>query len=434
MSFNELNKIAGALLGALLLFLLLGFFTEKLLGTGEDHSETQAFALEIEGLDGEETAEAAEEEPGLDLLALAQAADASAGAGVFRQCQACHKIEDGANGVGPHLYGVVDRTIGSVDGYSYSGALGDHGGDWTVANLMGFLENPKGWAPGTKMAYNGLKKPDERMNLIAYLNEESGGSVDLTAGLEAPEEASAADAIEGDTETATDATEEATTETAEATEDAAEAVDEEAVDTAEAGEETATEPVEAADEASTETADASEEAATETAEATDETVTEATEEATTETTEVAEEAAAEATEDATETNEEIVTAAADPAADPAAAVPAGMFAGISVADGKQVFRACQACHVVEDGKNRVGPHLYGVVGRPIGSVDGFRYSKTLSGKGGEWTITALDAFLENPKGWAPGTRMAYPGLKRPEDRAAVIKYLNDNSAAPLALE
>jgi cytochrome c len=87
---------------------------------------------------------------------------------VFRKCSACHKL-DGSDGVGPHLNGVVGRDKGSVAGFGYSGTLAGMEGDWTVENLYGFLENPKGYAPGTTMGFAGLKKPQDKADLIAYL-------------------------------------------------------------------------------------------------------------------------------------------------------------------------------------------------------------------------------------------------------------------------
>ena len=95
-------------------------------------------------------------------------ADAGAGEKVFGKCKACHKV-DGTNGTGPHLDGVVNRAIGGVDGFSYSSTLADNGGAWTPEAIEQFLANPKGYAPGTKMAFAGLPKIEDRANVIAYL-------------------------------------------------------------------------------------------------------------------------------------------------------------------------------------------------------------------------------------------------------------------------
>jgi cytochrome c len=90
-----------------------------------------------------------------------------------------------------------------------------------------------------------------------------------------------------------------------------------------------------------------------------------------------------------------------------------------------VFGKCKACHKI-DGTNGVGPHLDGVVGRDIASVEGFAYSDALSGLEGTWTPETMEAFLANPKGYAPGTKMTFAGLPKVADRANVIAYLAAN--------
>ncbi|MCL4109749.1 UNVERIFIED_CONTAM: hypothetical protein GTU68_018476 [Idotea baltica] len=111
---------------------------------------------------------------GPDFATLLASADAGSGERVFNKCKACHKLEDGANGTGPHLYSVVNRATGAVDGFGYSGALVAVTDAWTPEALDGFLENPKSYAPGTKMAFAGLKKAEDRANLIAYLSTIGG--------------------------------------------------------------------------------------------------------------------------------------------------------------------------------------------------------------------------------------------------------------------
>ncbi len=95
--------------------------------------------------------------------------------------------------------------------------------------------------------------------------------------------------------------------------------------------------------------------------------------------------------------------------------------------GERVFRKCQACHMVgEDAQNRVGPQLNGLLGRAVGGVEGFNYSNALMDKNGEgvvWTPETLAAFLENPREWAPGTKMSFAGLRKEEERADVTAYL-----------
>ncbi len=165
-----ITKTLGAFCGTLLVFLLGAWFAEIVYHAGSagghgDHHD-QAYVIEVEGGEGAE--EAVEEGPAFEeVFAMA---DAAAGERLFRACGACHALEQGVNGTGPYLYGIVGRDIGSVDGFNYSGALTEVAEVWTPENLNGFLENPRGWAPGTSMGYNGMRKVEDRANLIAYLD------------------------------------------------------------------------------------------------------------------------------------------------------------------------------------------------------------------------------------------------------------------------
>ncbi len=116
----------------------------------------------------------------LPLTALAEShvtGDAEAGAKVFRKCQACHAVgADAKNKVGPVLNGVVDRAVASAPDFDYSDALSAMSDQtWTPENLAAFLEKPRDYAPGTKMSFAGLRKEDERANVIAYLATFPGG-------------------------------------------------------------------------------------------------------------------------------------------------------------------------------------------------------------------------------------------------------------------
>lgn len=102
---------------------------------------------------------------------------------------------------------------------------------------------------------------------------------------------------------------------------------------------------------------------------------------------------------------------------------AELLAAADPAAGERVFKECRACHRAEEGVNMVGPSLYAVVGRAVAAIDGFAYSDALAGLGGEWTPERIDAFITNPRDYAPGTSMTFAGLSKPGDRAAVIAYL-----------
>lgn len=91
--------------------------------------------------------------------------------------------------------------------------------------------------------------------------------------------------------------------------------------------------------------------------------------------------------------------------------------------GRRVFAKCMACHTVQDGQNRVGPSLYGIIGAPAGSKDGFNYTDAIANSGIIWTEDVMFAYLENPMEYLPGTRMIFPGLPAAQDRADVIAYL-----------
>jgi len=122
-----------------------------------------------------------------------------------------------------------------------------------------------------------------------------------------------------------------------------------------------------------------------------------------------------------------------PAAGPAPIAP--LLAAATADAGEKLTKQCTACHTfAKGGPNRVGPNLWDVVGRNRGSADGFAYSATLAGMKGEaWDYEAINQFLANPKGFVAGTKMAFAGLKKPEERANVIAYLRSLSDAPKPL-
>lgn len=163
------TKIVGGLCGALLIFLMGKWAAESLYHTGGGHGGEEhaaGFAIQVE--EGEPV-----EEEEVDFATLMASADAGKGERVWGKCRACHKL-DGNDAVGPHLNGVVGRTVDAVDGFGYSGALEEVVDVWTPENLFHFLENPRSFAPGTAMGFAGLPKPEDRVNLIAYLQTTEG--------------------------------------------------------------------------------------------------------------------------------------------------------------------------------------------------------------------------------------------------------------------
>ncbi len=113
----------------------------------------------------------------------------------------------------------------------------------------------------------------------------------------------------------------------------------------------------------------------------------------------------------------------------AAAVQPVNFAAGDPVKGAAVFAKCQSCHsITPGGANGIGPNLYGVMGKKHGAVAGFSYSADLLGKPGVWDWNNMDAWLAAPKKYATGTKMSFAGLSKPEDRANVIRYLNDQGS------
>ena len=310
------TKIVAGLCGALLFFLLVNWAATALYSMGGEHGGEEHASYVIETEESDSTEAAADAGPSVaDLMAQA---DGAKGAKVFGKCKACHKLEKGANATGPYLYGVVGRPVDTAEGYRYSGALEKVVDVWTPENLFHFLENPKAFAPGTKMGFAGLKSPEDRANLITYLDELDGTKyVDPNAAEAAPAAAAPAEA-----------------------------------------------------------------------------------------------APAAPASDSTE-------AAAD-----AGPSVADLVAQADIAKGAKVFNKCKACHKLEKGANATGPYLYGVVGRPVDTAEGYRYSGALEKVVDVWTPENLFHFLENPKAFAPGTKMGFAGLKKPEDRANLIAYLD----------
>lgn len=156
------TKAAGGICGALLVFLLGKWAAEELYHV-EMHGEA-SYVIEVES--GEDTAEVEE----VDFATIMASASVEDGAKVFRKCSACHKLVAGENGAGPYLYGVVGRDKAAADGFGYSDTLASMDGAWTPENLSGFLEKPSSYAPGTSMGFAGLRKVEDRADVIAYLD------------------------------------------------------------------------------------------------------------------------------------------------------------------------------------------------------------------------------------------------------------------------
>lgn len=166
----ELNKIFAAVLLAGVIAMGSGFLAELLLPVQE--LDEPAYFVDL-GIEEEAVEVAAAEEVPQDFVALVAGADPSAGQSIFRQCSACHTVDQGGrNGVGPNLWDVVGGPKAHLDDFNYSNSLqemADAGGEWGFDELNGFLANPREWVPGTSMSFAGLRDIEDRAAVVAYL-------------------------------------------------------------------------------------------------------------------------------------------------------------------------------------------------------------------------------------------------------------------------
>lgn len=197
MSGLELNKIAAGVLVAGLLAMIAGKVADGLYHPVHE-VEKRGYSIEVAEDAGSGAAQQEEERSILPLLA---SADVVAGEAVTKKCVSCHTFEKGgANKVGPNLYGIINAKVAHKGDFTYSDAMAGHGGKWDYESLSKFLTKPKDYVPGTKMAFVGLSKEQDRANLIAYLRSLSDSPAALPSAAEiaaaAPAEKSTADATE----------------------------------------------------------------------------------------------------------------------------------------------------------------------------------------------------------------------------------------------
>ncbi len=340
MNGYELNKIAAAVLlsGTIAMSISLGM--SALYKEGEEHASAEP--KRGYSIAGAETADAgaavaaAVDTGPVDILPFLQTVDLKKGEELLKRCTSCHTFEKGGpNRVGPNQWAIVGSKFAHKEDYAYSDALKalHETKVWGFQEMSDFLENPKKYLPGNKMAFAGIKKPEDRANLIAYINTLSDNPLPIPK------------------------------------------VDPAAAKPAEAPAVAPTDP----------------------------------------------------------------TAPPADGATPAAAPKANINELLKTADlklGEQLLKRCTSCHTFEKGgPNRVGPNQWGVVGGDFAHVADFKYSDALKALHGQkkWTFEELDAFLENPRKHLPGNKMAFAGIRKPEERAALIAYINTLSDNPLPL-
>ena len=323
MDSTELNKIMAAFLTSGIVFGLGGVLGGKLIHS--EHPEKPAFTIVSALPAGVPSGPVA-----IPIAALLTRADPSVGqTDAARQCGSCHSFnKGGATMVGPNLYNVIDAPIAD-GGYDFSSALKGKKGKWTFDDMNLWLKDPKGWAPGTKMAFAGINSDKQRADVIDYLRTLSDHPRPLPPVPKvAPQGALKPVATAGNG-----------------------------------------------------------------------------------------------------------APAGAPNSAPAGPPFAELVGHADVSVGEQASqRYCGACHsFTQGGASLVGPNLYNVVDAPIAKGDSYGFSAALKAKHAAWTYDNLDAWLQDPKGWAPGTKMGFAGIPSEKQRAAVVAYLRSLSPKPVPI-
>ena len=185
MNTYELNKIFGAVLFAGLTAMTAWLISLAAFGKLEHSHHERVIHYVVAGLEQDDAMhdEAVADEPEMPAMSLAELladADAAKGQKVFKKCAACHTVDDGGkNKVGPNLWNIVNRPIGTHEGFTYSGAMAELEGVWDWERLSAFIADPKGNVPGTKMAFKGVSKDGDRANVLAYLRSLSAEPAEL---------------------------------------------------------------------------------------------------------------------------------------------------------------------------------------------------------------------------------------------------------------
>lgn len=172
----EISKIVGVACVAMLAFVGLSEVSHGIVSMHD--LDEPAYSVEVE--DSGAGGDVVEATPMSELLA---AADVEAGAKTFKgKCSSCHNADPGgSNAVGPALHGVMGRAIASHDGFAFSSALAEKGGNWGWDNMNAFLTKPKDFASGTKMSFAGFRKETDRANVMAWLNQQSDAPIEAPA-------------------------------------------------------------------------------------------------------------------------------------------------------------------------------------------------------------------------------------------------------------
>ena len=180
MSGLELNKILASIIFAVLVVTLIGHFGDLIINTEHYDEKETAYKIEVEESSASDGSVAKKEEIIEPVSLLLAGASIENGEKLFKKCATCHNYEKGgANKVGPQLWNIINRPKANQDGFAYSKALAEYGGEWGYEELAEFLYKPKKYIKGTKMNFAGLKKVEDRADLVYFLREQSDNPAPL---------------------------------------------------------------------------------------------------------------------------------------------------------------------------------------------------------------------------------------------------------------
>lgn len=178
MNTFELNKYAGAVLSGLLAMMVIGFIGNAIVSP--HHLEQNAYPVQVAEQQPAQAQQAAAPAAVEAIAPLLASADVKAGQAVAKQCMSCHTFEKGGpNRVGPNLWGVIGGKKAHAQGFNYSQAMQSADGTWSYDDLNKFLHDPKGTIPGTRMTFAGVKKTQDRANLVAWMRTQADNPVPL---------------------------------------------------------------------------------------------------------------------------------------------------------------------------------------------------------------------------------------------------------------
>jgi cytochrome c len=334
------------------------------------HPELEKPAIAIPG-GGEEASTAPAPASNQPFAVDLAKADIANGKATAGKCLACHTLQKGQPPhIGPNLYGIIGAPRAHEAGFAYSDAMKALGGTWNFDELNQFLTKPQAYLPGTKMTFPGLDSEQDRADVVAYLNTLNDNPQPLPKPPPAGAQTGSAAPSPGNTPAPSGQPQKP-----------------------------GAIPMPAGQAAAV--------------------------------------PAARPTQNQQATQAPAQAQAQVPAA-PAGTAGASAFVALVAAanpdDGKALTHPCQLCHnFTKGGAAKIGPDLWGVVDAPVFKDKDYSYSDALKSLGGTWTYDRLDKWLEDPRGFAPGTKMIFAGLKDEKQRAAVVAYLRSLADSPAPL-